>query len=244
VTDESTDRSGSPAEGTTGNTDPVNPGPKNPGPINAAARPAAVPMTAARPASASAPAAAVAVAGSLGATAGLLVQRRIHLPRGNVGRQLRFADGSHATVYRETAVEHGDIADPAVLVVAFRLRAVHGRARHRWFRIESILNTPLFAGFPGFVSALWLSHDQHGVYRGIYQWDGADSAEAYARTLARVLSLGSVPGSIRFQVLPGMRRDEFVRDPGAFGSTRHAIGPDWWRPGQPISNPGRVREPE
>jgi hypothetical protein len=259
VTDESTDRSGSPAEGTTGNTSPknasqvnadaVNAGAVNADAVNAdaanaGARPAAVPMTASRPASASAPAAVAAVAGSLGTTAALLAQRRIHLPRGNVGRQLRFADGSHATVYRETAVEHGDIADPAVLVVAFRLRAVHGRARHRWFRIESILNTPLFAGFPGFVSALWLSHDQHGVYRGIYQWDGADHAEAYARTLARVLSVGSVPGSIRFQVLPGMRRDEFVRDPGAFGSTRHAIGPDWWRPGQPISNPGRVREPE
>jgi hypothetical protein len=189
------------------------------------------------------PVAAAAVAGSLGTTVALLARRRIHLPRTNVGRQLRFADGSQATVFRETVVDHGDLTDPAVLVVSFRLRGVRGRAQHRWFRIESILNTPLFAGFPGFVSALWLSHDQHGSYRGIYQWDGTDRAEAYARSLTSVLNVGAVPGSIRYQVLPGMRRDEFLRDPGAFGSTRHATGPDWWRPGQPISNQGRVREP-
>jgi hypothetical protein len=135
-------------------------------------------------------------------------------------------------------------ASPAVLVVSFRLRVLHGRAQHRLFRIESILNTPLFAGFPGYVSKLWLTHDQRGVYRGVYQWDGAGRAEEYARALWRVLALGSVPGSIHYRVLPGMRRDEFVRDPGAFGSTRVATGPDWWRPAQPISVKGRVREPE
>jgi hypothetical protein len=28
------------------------------------------------------------------------------------------------------------------------------------FRAESLLNTPLFVGFPGFVSKLWLAHDE------------------------------------------------------------------------------------
>lgn len=188
--------------------------------------------------------AAKAVAASVVCVAGLLAARRIHLPRGNVGRQLRFADGSRTTVYRETVVETDDIDDPAVLIVAFKLQVLNGRVQHRLFRIESILNTPLFAGFSGFVSKLWLTHDQHGVYRGVYQWDGAERAESYARSLWRVLALGSVPGSIHYRVLPGMRREEFVRDPGAFGSTRVATGPDWWRPAEPISVKGRVREPE
>jgi hypothetical protein len=187
--------------------------------------------------------AAVHVIGSVGRAAGLLAARRIHLPRTHVGKQLRFADGSHATVYRETVVDRDGIAEPAVLVVAFTLHGVRGRTQHRWFRIESILNTPLFVGFPGYVSKLWLSHDQNGSYRGVYQWDDADSAESYARSLWRVLELVSEPGSIHYRVLPGMRREEFVRDPGAFGSTRVATGPDWWRPGQPISMKGRVREP-
>ena len=191
------------------------------------------------------PAAAwTAVAGSVGCTVLLLARRRIHLPRGNVGRQLPFADGSRATVYRETVVDHGDIDEPAVLIVAFKLRSLEGRAKHRWFRVASIVNTPLFVGFPGYVSKLWFSHDRHGVYRGVYQWDGAGPAETYARSLWRVLALVSVPGSIHYRVLPGMRRDEFLRDPGAYGSTRVATGPDWWRPAQPMSVKGRVREPE
>jgi hypothetical protein len=187
--------------------------------------------------------AAAKVAGSVGRTAALLAARRIHLPRTHVGKQLHFADGSHTTVYRETVVDRDGIDEPAVLVVAFTLRGVRGRMQHRWFRIESVLNTPLFVGFAGYVSKLWLTHDQNGSYRGVYQWDGANRAEAYARTLWRVLDLVSVPGSIHYRVLPGMRREEFVRDPGAFGSTRVATGPDWWRPAQPISMKGRVREP-
>ena len=37
-------------------------------------------------------------------TAGLLATRRVHLPHANVGRLLRFANGSAAYVYRETVV--------------------------------------------------------------------------------------------------------------------------------------------
>jgi hypothetical protein len=53
-----------------------------------------------------------------------------------------------------------------VLVVEFRLRAVRGLG-HAAFRWESLLNTPLFAGFPGFVSKLWLANDDLGRYRGL-----------------------------------------------------------------------------
>ena len=49
----------------------------------------------------------------------------------------------------------------------FRLRAVHGWA-HQLFERESVLNTPLFAGFPGFVSKLWLTKDENEVSRGTY----------------------------------------------------------------------------
>jgi FAD binding domain len=61
-------------------------------------------------------------------------------------------------------VERGATADPCVLVVEFRLRAVRRRG-HAVFRRESLLNTPLFAGFPGFVSKLWLADDERGRYR-------------------------------------------------------------------------------
>jgi hypothetical protein len=154
--------------------------------------------------------------------------RRVHLPTEQVGRRLRFADGTSARVYRETVAGRGATEDPCVLVVEFRLRAVRGRA-HAAFRWESLLNTPLFAGFPGFVSKLWLAHDECGRYRGLYEWDGPQWADRYARALWRVLALVSVPGSIHYVVLPGLRRDEILARPqilaGAAADTE-----SWWRP--------------
>jgi hypothetical protein len=64
-------------------------------------------------------------------------------------------------VYRETIIDRAAPQDPCVHVVAFRLRLVRGWA-HQAFRWESLLNTPLFVGFPGFVSKLWLAHDERG----------------------------------------------------------------------------------
>ena len=92
----------------------------------------------------------------------LLSRRAISQPTDRVGQVLRFADGSHGRVYRETVVESAGVDTPAVLVVAFRLRGVRGRG-HALFRAESLLNTPLFVGFPGFASKLWLAHDENAV---------------------------------------------------------------------------------
>jgi hypothetical protein len=160
-------------------------------------------------------------------TARLLWQHRLHLPAGQQGMRLRFADGTSAPVYRETVVGRGVTRDPCVLVVEFRLRAVRGFG-HTLFRWESLLNTPLFAGFPGLVSKLWLAHDERGRYRGLYEWDGAERAAAYARALWWVLALVSVRGSIHYVVLPGLRRDELLDRPDVL-STTGAGGAAWWR---------------
>jgi len=176
--------------------------------------------------------AAIAVVGSMVATVGMTLRRRIHQPRTTVGRVLRFADGTAARVYRVTAADVAAVAAPCVLVVGFRLRRVHGFG-HTLFRAESILNTPLFAGFPGFVSKLWLAHDENQLYRGVYDWDGVERAQAYVSALYRVLALVSEPGSIRFRILPGVRRGEWLADPG-----RTAGEPGWW---QVVgSAPGRI----
>jgi hypothetical protein len=162
-------------------------------------------------------------------TARLLREHRIHLPAGQVGMRLRFADGTSARVYRETVVDRGATADPCVLAVEFRLRAVRGWG-HAAFRAESLLNTPLFAGFPGLVSKLWLAADERGRYRGLYEWDGPRRAEAYARALWRVLALVSVPGSIHYIVLPGLRRDEVLARPQVLADLAPAETQAWWRP--------------
>lgn len=157
----------------------------------------------------------------------MLARREVHRPRENVGRFLAFADGTFGRVYRETTVDRPP-ANPCVLVVSFRLRTVRGRG-HAAFEWESLLNTPLFVGFPGFVSKLWLAHDSHGVYRGLYEWDGPQRAEDYARALWRVLELVTEAGSIDFQVLPGLRRDDLLADPGKLDGQVEGEAKAWWR---------------
>lgn len=157
----------------------------------------------------------------------MLGRRAIHQPGGNTGRVIRFSDGTTAQVYRETAVDTV-AADPCVLVVSFRLRAVRGRG-HALFRGVSILNTPLFVGFPGFVSKLWLAHDSRGVYRGLYEWDGADRAERYARSLWRALDLVSECGSIDYRVLPGLSRDDLLEEPGLLDRAVRPEEDAWWQ---------------
>lgn len=167
-----------------------------------------------------------AVARSVGATAGLLRSRRVHLPSKHVGTRLRFADGTSGRVFRETVVDRGPTRRPCVLVVAFRLRLVRGWA-HALFRWECLLNTPLFVGFPGFVSKLWLASDERDVYRGVYEWDGPERAERYARALWRVLALGCVPSSIHYRVLPGLTRDAVLADPSLLATAPGEAA--WWR---------------
>jgi hypothetical protein len=161
-------------------------------------------------------------------TVSLLARRRIHLPSAHLGMRLRFANGTSARVYRETVVDRAPTKDPCVLIVEFRLRGMRGWL-HTIFRWESLLNTPLFVGFPGFVSKLWLTNDEHGVYRGVYEWDGPERAEHYARSLWRVLALGSVSGSIHYIVLPGLSRDEVLNDPHLLDAKIPDDATAWWR---------------
>ena len=169
-----------------------------------------------------------AVARCVATTCALLARRRVHLPRRHVGMRLRFADGTESVVYRETVVDGPRPTEPCVLVVEFRLRAVRGWG-HILFRWESLLNTPLFVGFPGLVSKLWMAADEHGVYRGLYEWDGAARAESYARSLWRVLALVSVPGSIHYRVVPGIRREQLLARLD-LPAPDAAAAADWWRP--------------
>lgn len=156
--------------------------------------------------------AAAAVGRCIWRSALMLARREVHLSPEWVGRRIHFSDGTIGRVYRETRVD-AIPTEPCVLEVAFRLRAVRGIA-HRLFEWESLLNTPLFVGFPGFGTKLWLAHDEGGTYRGIYEWDGARRAESYARALWRVLELVSVPGSIHYTVLPGLTRADLLPEPG------------------------------
>jgi hypothetical protein len=135
------------------------------------------------------PGTVAAFARSAVTTGRLVATGRLASPRTYLHRRFGCADGTTSFVFRETAIRDGDPRDPVVLVVQFRLRAL-GRSRllHALFRRECILHTPLFAGFPGFQSKLWAADTASGVYRGLYEWDGAERAVDYADHLVRLLN--------------------------------------------------------
>lgn len=170
--------------------------------------------------------------------AALLIAGDIRQPSDHKGRRVRFCDGTEASVYRETVIRRAAPSEPVVLIVGFRLRRVRSRWAHALFRAESELNTVLFAGFPGLVSKLWLRRDENGLYRGIYQWDGAEPAVGYVKALWWALAAVSELGSIRYAVIPGACRDAFVG-----GLLPHGHSQDWprewWRPAHvPSPNDG------
>ena len=155
----------------------------------------------------------------------LMALGRVHHPRDAVGTRLRFSGGTTSWVYRETVIDRPPATAPCVLVVEFRLRGVHGRA-HALFRAESWLNGPLFAGFPGLLTKWWVAADERGVYRGVYEYDGPERADAYARALWWVLAVFSVRGSIRHVVVPGAcRADVLVAPAVAGGPVELRLGP-------------------
>jgi hypothetical protein len=160
------------------------------------------------------PAAVRALARCVVVSTGLMARGRVHHPRGAVGTRLRFPGGTTSWVYRETVIERPPATDPCVLVVEFRLRGVRGRG-HDLFRAESWLNGPLFAGFPGLVTKWWVAADERGIYRGVYEYDGPERADRYARALWWVLAVVSVRGSIRHVVVPGVRRPDVLVPPAA-----------------------------
>jgi hypothetical protein len=169
-----------------------------------------------------------AYAASAVATAGLLWRRELVHPRTHVGRPLLFADGTRSVVYRETVRVGQATSEPTLLVVRFRLRLL-GRnpLLHAAFRVESMANTPLFAGFAGFRSKLWCTDLATGFYRGVYQWNNGVLARNYAQTLCPLLAALSDPGTVSYHVEPATWRDEFLRRPPTPVADSATDG--WWR---------------
>ena len=175
--------------------------------------------------------AAVDFARCVRAWGGLVARMQLRSPKEYVGTHLHFRDGTTSLVFRET-VRRAPTLEPALLVIQFRL-AVLGSNRwaHAAFRRECVLHTPLFAGFPGFRSKLWADDVATGIYRGVYEWDGAEAARAYATRMVGLLAPFSNADTARFYVLGGVRRETFLRNPQAVPADEADGG---WQLEQPV----------
>jgi hypothetical protein len=156
-------------------------------------------------------------------------------PSDHVGARLAFADGTTSKVFRETRAVDFTMDEPTVLVIRFRLALLDDLAPlHRGFRHECVLHTPLFAGFPGFRSKLWLEDPKTRMYRGVYQWDGFEAAVAYAGRMVGLLAPFSNRHTARFHVARGVRLTDYLRDPA---TTSGDESDAWWRLTRPLMPP-------
>jgi hypothetical protein len=73
-----------------------------------------------------------------------------------------------------------------------------------------IVTTPFFVGVRGFRSKLWMVDPATGDFAGLYEWDDAVSARAYAEGLARVLRALSTPGSVSYELVEGLTVEDYL----------------------------------
>ena len=118
---------------------------------------------------------------------------------------------------------------PAVIQPRFHLEPLPPRWHrlHALFRVVCILTTPFFVGLPGFRSKLWMVDPATGDFAGLYEWDDAATARAYAEGMAWVLRLISAPGSGSYELVEGTTVAEYLirsDQPGPDGPTQQHEG--------------------
>jgi hypothetical protein len=149
-----------------------------------------------------------------------LVSGTTHRYDTRLGSVLTMPDGRTYVPFRHTRKDEArwsTASPPAVLQPRFRLPFFDPRRRwlHALFRVVCIVTTPFFVGLCGFRSKLWMVDPDTGEVAGLYEWDDATTATAYAEGLSRVLRLVSVRGSVSYEVTPGLTVDAYVEQTGA-----------------------------
>jgi hypothetical protein len=142
-------------------------------------------------------------------TTWLLARGSLHIDHSLDGRLAQLPDGRSFKIFRRTtcSASEDDENEPVVLSVWFHLRFVPAWARRRrtLFERESILNTLVFAGFPGYVSKLWMVDPETNEFAGLYEWRGREAAERYARYITSVLRPLSSHGLVDWDITPADR---------------------------------------
>ena len=158
------------------------------------------------------------VAASAARFVAMIPSHRLRLRRDRLGEPYVIDQRGTYEIFRET-VSKGDDSDQAVvLVVGFRLRALHSNSALHWlFQRGCILTTPFWSGFRGFRVKLWMVDPVSKNYLGIYDWAGIENAQTYVDMLMRVLRPLSTPESVWRELYPNQDFERFLsehRPPG------------------------------
>jgi hypothetical protein len=144
-------------------------------------------------------------------------RRRLHIDESWMASAALLPNGRRFEVFRQTRCDGEPQGGDVTLAVWFHLRGMPPGSRfRRWlFERESILNTILYAGAPGYRTKLWMVDPETCDYAGLYAWYGADAAAAYGRYISRILRPLSRPGSVGFEVVTDRPLDAYLRGAGA-----------------------------
>lgn len=137
-----------------------------------------------------------------------------------LGSSLIMSDGHRFVPFRHTRKDPSlwvTTRPSAVLQPRFHLELLPARRLllHALFRVVCIITTPFFVGLPGFRSKLWMVDPDTGDFAGLYEWDDAETARAYAEGLAKVLRALSAPGSVSYELVEGCTVDGYLRQAAA-----------------------------
>jgi hypothetical protein len=137
----------------------------------------------------------------------LLLSGRVRYLRGDIGRTLTMEDGKQFTVFRHAKVQAP--GEPAGMFLV-RFTPAHMSVRQN-IRFSLLPMLPLL-GLHGFREKYWCVNENTGQCQGIYAWQTAADAEAYAASVAlRFMTGRSLPNSVSYQVLD--------QDPERYGAS-------------------------
>ena len=145
----------------------------------------------------------------------LVTTSSMHLPRDRLGEMyVIHHDGrTNYSIFRETVSRDGSLETPVILVVGFRLRFLGGNPILHWlFQRICIISTPIWGGFSGFRTKLWMVDPKDKNYLGIYEWAGDGSARNYVEWLTVILRPLSTSGSVWYELYPDLKLDSYLKD--------------------------------
>lgn len=159
----------------------------------------------------------------------LVESRSICLRHNRIGKMYRIvhAGNSTYTVFRETESRDGRSDPLSVLVVGFRLKMIGSNTFLHWmFQRVCITSTPIWSGFAGFRTKLWLVDQNTKNYLGIYEWAGENNARTYAEWLGVILSPLSKEGSVWYELYSNQDLDSYVRARASSFDTSKSVSAD------------------
>ncbi len=116
-----------------------------------------------------------------------------------IGKTIKMEDGNSFQIFRRVEVKSCYKKSPeAYFLVRFRPLDMTPEENIKFSKKPMMI----FMGFTGFRSKYWAVNDKTGLCQGLYEWQRAEDAEKYSKSIAmRFMSKRSDPKSIFFKII-------------------------------------------